>query len=475
MAEPWADIPIDTKYFANVDEDQLTRGLAALENAFVNEAGGHTRFPGLREFVDLNGRTPVYVWADKGVGFRGNMMAVTGDGKVYEIGRQGAARDVTGTPLSGGRRPSFADVSNGLLIAAGGDILKYDGKETAILSEDAPKSSFVGYVDGFTLAVEDFSGRFQHTQPGQEDVWEPLDVFTADSQSDPINAMLVTPFRELLLAGSKSFEQFERLTSGEVPFFRRWDAGSGVLAPHTLTFADQAAWAVNPKHELVRISGQVADPASQDINLLLERITDWRDAWAIEVQVHGQYFILLQIPKAATPYDREGLTLIYDYRQKKWSSLYGWDDDRGEPAAWPGYSYCNIWGRHFVGGAGKIYELTSDVRANDGAVQRMYCRTAMMPTGELSVDNVRMQVKRGAIGPNDTETEVALRVTRERNGKRTPSKWKRKSLGKMGQSARLIEFGSFGAGDAFQIEYSITGTAPVDVMALQWQATRLGL
>ena len=74
----WRDIPLNKKLFKNVDEAALTNSYAALQNCFVTEAGGLSRFPGLKPFVTLGGNAPIYL--DK---LNNDLMAVGGDGRTY--------------------------------------------------------------------------------------------------------------------------------------------------------------------------------------------------------------------------------------------------------------------------------------------------------------------------------------------------------------------------------------------------------
>lgn len=462
----WVNIPLDKKLFTNVDEVVLQHSLAAMENAFVNEAGGHTRFPGFAPFRDLGGAARVYL--DE---WRGDMMACTSQGKVYRIDQAGSVENVTGVPVSGGRRVVFSKTDAELLMAAGGPIIRFAGDKTEVLSEDAPNATHVAYIDGFVVAAEISSGRFYHNTAGDTGAWDPLDVFAASGNPDNINAMVVTPFKELLVCGVDSIEQFERLPSGDPPFFRRWSVGEGVSAPYTMVFADNAAWGVNKRFEMVRFSGQTSQPASDDIGRSLEGVDDWTDAWATVIQIVGQKFILLQAPLATSVHGTKGITFLFDFKSQKWSSLYGWDASLGVPDRWPGWSYVSLWGRHFVGGEGRIYELTANTHWHAGVPARMLGRTAhMSDMGEVRFDNLRARLRRGT-GTNTSEGTFSLRVNRDTRGF---SEWKRKGLGYRGASDMIVEFGPLGCGHTFQFEWMVTDDCPVELVRLEAQMTRIG-
>lgn len=467
MAAKWESIELSAKFFTNVGETVLRKANAAIENAFINESGGQTRFPGMREFCPLAGMAPTYLFD-----WEGDLIAVS-NSRVYRIDRQANATDVTGVPLSGGYRPIFDKTPNELVIAAGAEILRLGSNLTEILSENAPLATHVGYIDDFLIAIEVDSGRWFHCTAGNFRQWDPIDVFLANSKPDNINGLLITPYREIIVTGLDSIEQYERLPSGSsTPFFRRWTTGEGVLAPYTLLAADQGTWGVNKRFEFVRFTGQVSEPRSDDIGKTLQAVDNWTDAWSVEMLIVGQKFLLLQIPHATNPYGTAGITALYEYRQKKWHSLYGWSAE-SVPTRWPGWSYTEMWGRHFVGGNGKVLELVDGLHTNDGEVQRMLGRTAHLDAwGESRVNNVRARLKRGVGGYNDDEPpKFGLRCIRDNN---QPTRTRYKSLGRAGDKNMTVEFGGMGCAHTWQFEWVCTDPVDVELVSLEALVERVG-
>lgn len=468
-----ADIPLAAKWFTNVEASSLTRASETMENAFISENGGLSRLPGLETFATLPASTNarVYLWD-----WRDSLIAATSRGRLFTVTRSGAVTDVTGVPFSGGMRPTFAETDDELLIAAGGPILKFSGISTAVLSTDAPDTTHVGYVDGYTLAIEPRSGRFYHSQPGQSGTWEALDVFTAEGRPDDLNALFISDYRELLLTGEKSVEQFERLPNGDRPFFRRWASGETVGAPYTIVGVDQGVWFVNGRQEFVRLSGQTGQPRSDDIQRDLSKIDDWKDAWAAEFPVAGQKFIILQIPNATNAYQTKGITLVHDIRTNRWSSLYGWSRTTGLPERWPGWSVRRRWGRTFVGGEGVIYEAKDTVHVNASLPQRFLWRSGHLEARTISggyalrIDDVRLRLRRGETADNDFRPKLSLRVRRN-NG--PWSKWVEKTAGAAGEREMHVRFGSFGIAEAMQFEIAMSDAGPCDIVSMQADVTPL--
>lgn len=471
MAQNWTPLPLDQPLFLNVDEDAVVGFMTAIENGYQNEFGGHSRFPGLVEFAQLpdKGRVVLHDW-------NGDMIAATSSGQMYRIDRNANVTDVTGVPISGGRRTIFAKTDREILAAAGGSIVRLRTGKTEILSGDAPQASHVGWIDGFTVAPEINSNRFFHSAAGAPDQWDPLDVFSADGNPDNINSLMITPFREVMVGGPESMEQFESTRAGDVPFFRRWSTGDGVATPYAMIFADNALWTINKLYEFVRTSGQVSVAMSSEIGRLLEAIDDWSEAWIggfpdNPLHIEGQKFIIIQAPNATNVYGTKGITFLFDYRNRRWYELYGWDIDNGVPVRWPGWSHWPLWNKVFVGGEGVIYELKSGVYNNGGNLQRWLTRTSHIAEGrEIIINRFRLRMKRG-IGGNTGAARIQVRCSRD--GKPF-GPWITRTLGLAGERKQTVEFGGFGAADTFQFEIMSTDDANIQLIAAEIQADAVG-
>lgn len=465
MAE-WAPVPIQAPVMTNVDETALRQGNAALENGFITEAGNLTRFRGLNNFTALSSG---HVYLDS---WRGDMIAVTSGGLTYRIDQNGIAEDVTNAAVSGGRRPTFAHTDNELLMAAGGPIIRFAGAKTSILSDQAPISTHVGYVDGFVVALEERSGRFWFadgtTDGGNFAVWDPLNVFSASGKPEDILSLFVTPFNELLLCSDISSEQFEQSPQADLPFFRRWLAGEGIKAPGLITFEDNAAWLVNQKSEFIRLNGQLGTVSSFPVQQTLERIDNWQDAWAVRMPIDGQRFILLQMPHATNAYGTEGVTLLFDVRSSRWGTLYAWDPVQSSQVRWPGWSYLRLWDRHFVGGDGAVLELVDDARQILGQPMPTLLRTGHIDAGGslFRIDAMQVRMKRGTALAG--QALLSIRLNKDNKGF---GRWKQVEIGRPGDFVMHKQLGAFGTCYSVQFEIRLTDAVPLELVALEWQRT----
>lgn len=474
MAQDWTPLPLDKPLFANLDPDAVIGYQTALENAFQNELNGLTRFPGLREFATVDAKAKRLYLTE----FNNDLIAASDKGQIYRLDRQGRVTNVTDVSVSGGRRVVFAETDRDLLMCAGGPIVRLRDTRTELLSNQAPNASHIGWIDNFTLAVEINSGRFYHSRPGQPELWDVLDTFSADTSPDNINGMIITPFREVLLGGNDSTEQFERTASGDAAFYRRWAIGDGMRLPYAMCFADNQTWTVNSLYELVKVSGQQSTSVSMTFQKLLEEIDDWTDAWMggypnQPLSILGQRFLILQAPNATNVYGTKGVTLAFDYRNQKPFFLYGWDATNGVPARWPGWSHWRLWGKTFVGGSdGKIYELTEGTYRNGNDLQRMLVRTAHLAQGTgVRVNAFRLRLVRGSGSSNSDPSTILVRCSRDA---RAFGPWITRTLGKAGQRTQFVEFGSFGNGSTFQWEISSADDCPINLIGADIKTEALG-
>lgn len=468
----FTELPISSKLFQNLDEAALTSTYAATENAFVTEASGISRFPGLKVFADFGNRLPVYLGT-----INNDLIAVSADGITRRLDKAANAQAIPGPQVLGGRRVNFAKDRSYLYMAAGSRIIAYDGVKNFVLSDDAPNASHVAISDNFVLANEIETEFFQNSNAGDPKTWSGLDIFSANAKPDNVTALLVTDFNEIIVVGPDSIEQYAPLVGGTAPFTRRWSVGDGISEPNTLMFADNAVWGLNQLHEFTRYSGQTGQVVSGDIEkkimsrYSMAHLDTFDDAWAAPLHAKGQTFILLQFPSAANDYGSKGVTYLLDVRQSKLLSLYGWDNVNMLPAIWPGVSILRLWGRNYIGGYGKIYEMTDDAYNIGGLPMRMYLRTAHYnELGLIRIDSMRVTVKRG-VGSYTVAPRLGMRVNRDFRGF---GSWQWLDLGETGIKDFVVNsYGAQGDGYTWQFEFMVTDDCPVEIRKIEAETTPL--
>ena len=474
MVDNWLTVPLDAKVLERVSDTVLQNRTARLENAYViterdTKFRPISRFPHLELWKTLPIKNRVFLstWLN-------DLVAVSG-GRMYRLNNAGDYTDVTGAHITGSGRPIFAETEDEKLVAAGGQIVKLKGNTTQILSAEAPESTHVAYTNGYVVAIEPRSGRFRVSESGVYDQWDDLDVFSAEGKSDNLNACIVTDFTELLLCGPGSIEQFDHAPSGQSPFFKRWGIGNGLYAPYTIVSVDSAVWLVNDNLEFTSINSQASRSESEDIQYTLSSVDNWRDAWAQELILGDQRFIVLQAPFATNTYGTKGVTFLFDYVKRRWSSLYGWDSNQGIPVRWPGWSIKLHNGTIYVGGDdGKIYTLSGYGSQSSTNLERMLIRTGHIDfQGQVNtrVDKLRMRLKRGdSTNSSSPRPLISIRANKDNKGW---GNWVRRDLGAPGEREMVVQFPAMGMARTWQFEIAITDRCPVEIVKLQADVTPL--
>lgn len=465
----WADFPWNQRMYTDADEAILTKAVATAENCYANAAGGHSRFPGLSPFVDSLGGSATYLFSN-----RDNLIAVNDLGQVWRVGQDASKKNVTGTPVAGGGRVVFDATDDGrVVMAAGGPIVQLLSEMTTILSPSAPEATFVQYIEGYLVANEPFTGRWFYSDPGAYTTWNPLSVFTADAKPEPLVAMVVTPYDELMVAGVGHVEQYELLANGNQPFTRRWTTGQGVKYPYTLMADWTGTYGVNDRLEFVRFYGQISQDQSSDINLTLQKIDNWDDAWAAEVSVGGQKTIMLSIPSATNIYGTKGVTLLLDYQNRKWSFLFGWDKRLFQKTGYPVTSVARVGGKLYAGIPGGVALFDNDSYSLLGGQYPFLVRSAHVGKwGPSRIDDVRLRLKRG-FNRNEKSTPRKLIAMRWNLDNRGFDQWQYEDLGDPGEREMTIHFGGQGCADTWQCEIQVVDDVPVEITSMDVYVERL--
>ena len=485
----WAKFPLSGKMNLSNDEVLLHKAMASIENGYPNDGGGQSRFPGLEWFAQFPG-TRTYCFAH-----RGTLYAATDLGRLWRISSDREAEDVTGVPISGGKRVKFDETDDGLVMAAGGPIIQLTAPKTSLLSKDAPNSTHVGYLDGYLTALEAQSNRFYHSAPDDPTSWDPQDVFSANARPGPANALVITPYRELLISKPSSIEQWETLSGGDKAFSRRFASGQGCAFPYTLVTDATGTYGVTERFEFVRFAGQVSQDQSSDVSLALAKVDNWDEAWAEELTMFGSRFIILQMPNATNAYGTKGITLCYDYRGQKFMFLYG-ALQNGLPTRWPGWSFGRAYGKVFAGVPGGVAELSDTVFQNLGEDQRFLIRTPHVTEfGPSRIDAIRLRLKRGVSPPlmplrqevgrpylrepydrlnreagPPQEGVIALRCNPDNRGF---DEWQYEEIGTDGENAIVLEFGAQGSANSWQFEIMCSDAVPVEIADMEIWVERL--
>lgn len=458
---PWRALDISQGLTTNLDEDELTGAPVALENLIISENRGHIPFPGLVEHADVGQSSRMFVY-----NYLETLVAISDKGSVYEITREGKVIDKTDVPVPvhQGMRPTFATSDSSLVVAGGSTIIEV-GDKTRRQSDQAPDATFVGYLQGYLVALERQTGFYRYTDGNDLVTWPPINQFDAENKPDRITGLLVTQFNDLLVPGLSTTEFYRVGGDPSLPFDRRSDSGEGILAPYTLCEAGGGVFGLTARREFCRIQLGGVQVVSGPIGRQLEELDDISEAWAFRCDTKGQKLVALAFPNATNDHGSRGVFYMYDYARRSWSNLYGPGRSR-----YPVWSFARIDGALYAGGeGGKVYRC--EALGGENAVPRSFLfRSSPMNAtqivagaDEIFVNNMRLRLRRpGNERRRDEPAFITVR-TRWEDGRwsipvRRPIE---------GEREWWCEFGPMGQGSAFEWEYRVD-----DADGVPWAVTR---
>lgn len=362
-------IDISKGAFTAVEGTELPQGGYATElrNLLINKAGSNVDRPALSAFASCGGYPVMGLFYFRPANV---VVAVTNEGasrKVWSITEAGVTTDITGTALTGSSRPVFASDGTYLAIAGGGAPIQWSGSgTTAALAGSPEDTTHIAYLDGYWILplLSDQELRWAGPTAVSRSTWNSANFFQAEGLPDNISAITVL-LRELYCFGPESTEIFQNFGDTSTPFRRTFFLERGIIAPYSLTEADNTLWWLDNKRDFVRMEGRTPVIKSEPIASVIKGFTTVSDCFASRIEIGGFHLIVWTFPT-------EERSFCYDYQNDSWAEWDGFVD--GATARLPinAHVYVPEWNRHLVGGisAGQIYTLSFSNKADGSNVLR---------------------------------------------------------------------------------------------------------
>jgi hypothetical protein len=331
-------VPIFEKVYTNIDQTELNDLNQELFDAYVDEAGGTVKRPGLSSLVDLGVSDPcsvdgIYWWEQKQYAVavcKGNVFKLEWDGSTL------TSTDLTGTTLNADRRVSFTSDGTYVFMANGGKINYTDGTAVTVEMADADAPTEVShliYLDNYLIANNLNTSQFNFSGVASPLSWGANDEANAVGDPDNLIAML-TFRRELYLLGPKSIEIWEN-TGDPTVTFQRLPGGfiqTGCIAPYSVVFTDNKFYWLNDKKVFVEFDGRSVNPIATDFDKEVQNYETAYNCVADRIEIDGKPFLIFSFPG-------ENVTLCYNYRGETWSKWGAYDHQGGSYQRWRGNSY----------------------------------------------------------------------------------------------------------------------------------------
>jgi hypothetical protein len=332
---------------------------------------------------------------------------------------------------------------------------------TQIADADFPNGvTRAAYQDGYFIVTGDGTQKFYINEtPNTGSAWNGADFGSAEGSPDN-TVGLISDHRELWLGGSKSFEVFVNTGNTDFPFERSGNTfiEHGCASGATLDKLDNTVFWLGADdlgtgivwraqgYTPTRISNHALEKAIQGYSTI-------SDAFAFTYQQEGHGFYVLTFPTA-------GKTWVYDVATNEWHERAWRNPSTNELTRWRPNCYVFFNDEHLVGDfeTGKVYALDLDTYTDNGdpllflrTTQCLNAEKARLFLEELIID---METGVGLATGQGSDPQIMLRYSKD--GGRSWSGIKTKSMGAAGEYARRVKFGPMGAGRDWVFEVSIT-------------------
>ncbi len=356
----------------NVDVDSTTThdGVSvAYYNCYRDRAEGIRTIPGL-ELYDDTGTGPgnnVYQYFSKAFGIR----FIVSAGRVWaQYSQDGALTEITGSGLTAGVPPAFAEDTSNVFVAANSSIYKITGSTMTALAGNSPTgvTSLVWYGNFLLANGPDLPGDVTYSDDKTNGyaLWE---VYNNESKPDKLQTILLIENQwiynlgpetcEVSFTGGNPTNPFE-LNRGRISSFGTIAKYSPVYDGESLYYLSE----VTQSRKVVKNSGGQAAIVSFPIDIPIEAFERVDDAEGFIMAFKGQNLYCLTFPTANTIINEQymsAVTLAYHIQKKQWLILSRWNADNGEWEAYRGGSFLYIepWGLKLVGDrtSGKTYRM----------------------------------------------------------------------------------------------------------------------
>lgn len=324
----------------NVDAERTVNWMVELIEGSGKSAKALYPFPGLKVFTTL---------ADSPVRgefiFNGRMFVVAGS-TLFEVFTNGTSTS-RGAVANDGNPAVMVCGPLHLLVASGGHayvlVLATNVLTDLTAATTLPNISFVGYSDGFFVALKQNSNQWFASSPLDATTWP--GTSTAQVSVFPDNVLaLIVDHREALLLGSKQSQFY--YDSGATPFPFDIIPGAfidvGISDPYTLCRLDNSPFFIGQDERGYRMAWRIQgyNPirvSNHAIETAWQAYPNDGKAFAYTFQYNGHLFWQVTFPTAN---GGNGATHVYDV------TIGGWVDRD-----------------HFVGGISKAHQTNSHVMA----------------------------------------------------------------------------------------------------------------
>lgn len=355
-----------------------------------------------------------------------------------------------------------------LLITSGSNAYSYDLATDTLTLEVAGEATQGAVLYGFGLIFDKVTGNVRLSDLFDLTTWDPTQFFARSINTDPWQAMHVTPYGYIVLPGTQTGENWYNAGTSPIPFAPdpSGNFGYGIAATFSIQQCrDAVIWlssGIEGDFQVVKMSGFTPDRIST--HPLEFALAGYNDAMGLSDaigQVHGEHghtFYCLHFPRSKA-------TWAWDRLTQQWAKRATWISETSSWTYWRPMFHTFAFGKQLMGDpeTNVIYELDHSTGTDvDGRVIRRLRKSPLVQNENkrIVVDTFEllMQVGIGIVTGQGSDPIVMLRVSRD--GGFTWGNQQSLHAGQMGEYWRRVIKYNAGMGRKFVFEVSVTDPVP---------------
>lgn len=371
-----------------------------------------------------------------------------------------------------------------LLITSGSNAYSYDLATDTLTLEVSGEATQGAVLYGFGLIFNKATGRVRLSDLDDLTAWDPTQFFARSINTDPWQAMHVTPYGYIVLPGTQTGENWYNAGTSPIPFAPdpSGNFAKGIAATFSIQqLGESVVWlarGIEGDHTVVRMTGFTPQRVSDHgVEFDLSQIGDdvgVEDAIGQVYGEHGHLFYLLNLLTGRR-------TWAYDAtigaQARPWAKRGTWIQSDNDFTYWRNVFHTFAFNTHLTldPDTAIISRLSHDIYTDveSRPIRRVRRSPAILDENRrLIIDlfELQMEVGMGLQTGQGSDPVVMLRISR--NGGRTFGNEHTCRAGKVGQYGTRVLWRMLGIGRNWVFEISTSDPVPWRLTAAYFKARR---
>lgn len=453
-------------------EELINLYVEVSESAGASSPAGLLRIPGVADFATTTatGNRGGYTHDQTG-----RMFAVQG-ASLVEVSASGV-ETVRGTVAVDGNPATFSTNGEQLLITSGGNAYSYVLATNTLTLEVTGEATMGAVLYGYGLIFDKVTGEVRLSDLNDLLTWDPTQFFARSINTDPWQAMHVTPYGYIILPGTQTGESWYNAGTSPIPFAPdpSGNFGKGIAATFSIQqLAESVVWlarGVEGDFTVVQMAG--FNPTRISNHAVEFAMSTYNDAQGVEDAIgqvygeHGHLFYLLTFPTSLVTWAFDQAT---QGKANPWAKRQTYLAD-GTYTFWRNVFHWFAFGKHLTGdpNTNVISELDHDYHTDveDRPIRWVRRSPAVLNEHQrLSVSKLEllMEVGVGTQSGQGADPSIVLRVSRD--GGRTWGNEHPCKIGAAGEYWRRVIWRMLGLSRNFAFEFVGSDPVPYRLTAL---------